>query len=83
MTACLRDFDVLLARARSEYLEMPGLAITLQQASRLWNTEPEITRELLTRLVTTRFLRERENGSFVRAGDGLPQSAMTAGAPTA
>lgn len=82
MTACLRDFDALLARARSEYLEMPGLAITVQQASRLWNTEPEIAQELLTRLVTTRFLRERENGSFVRTGDGLPQSEMI-GAPTA
>ena len=73
MTVCSTHFDLLLARVRSEYLEMPGLSITVQQASRLWNTQPEIARELLGRLVTTRFLRQRDNGSFVRTGAGLPQ----------
>jgi hypothetical protein len=47
----------------------------VQQASRLWNTEPEIASELLGHLVSARFLRRRANGSFVRAGDSLPRAA--------
>ena len=77
MTRHQTDLDLLLDRVRSEYLEMPGLSITVQQASRLWNTEPEITRELLGRLVGARFLRRRENGSFVRASDGLTASSQS------
>jgi hypothetical protein len=66
MTPGATDFDALLVRVQSEYLEMPGLSVNVQQASRLWNTEQEIAKELPGRLVLTQFLRRRENGSLVR-----------------
>ena len=32
--------DILHARIRAEYREMPGLSLTLSQAARLFNLEP-------------------------------------------
>jgi hypothetical protein len=66
----LRDFNALLARARSEYLEMPGLSMTLAQASRLWATTPEVADALLAALAGSRFLLRRQDGTFVRAWEG-------------
>ena len=43
--------DKLLARVYGEYLEMPGLQLTLAQASRLWNTKLTISADVLNRLV--------------------------------
>jgi len=37
-----------LARIRSEYIEMPGLVLTLPQAARLWGFGPRRAAELLT-----------------------------------
>jgi hypothetical protein len=51
-----RITDELLGRIRSEYLEMPGLCLTLQQAQRMWNLNEETCREAMHRLVATGFL---------------------------
>lgn len=48
-------------RIRDAYVEMPGLNLTLSQASRLWGVEPRLCREALDVLVAAGFL--------VRAGD--------------
>jgi hypothetical protein len=60
----------LLSRIRSEFLEMPGLHLTLPQARRLWHLDEHACRSALDELVRARFLVERSNGSFTRASDG-------------
>jgi len=56
----------LAARVREEYLEMPGLSLTVSQAGRLWGVDSEATRQLLTVLVAQKFLTETQHGTFVR-----------------
>lgn len=41
---------------RAEYLEMPGLNLTLPQASRLWGREPALCHDALEMLVAAGFL---------------------------
>jgi hypothetical protein len=45
-----------LARIRSEYIEMPGLVLTLPQAARLWGFGTRRAAELLTVLLEAGFL---------------------------
>ena len=45
-----------LARIRGEYVEMPGLVLTLSQAARLWGFSGRRAAELLTVLVDSGFL---------------------------
>lgn len=62
------DHD-LSRRVRGEYLEMPGLQLTLPQACRLWSVDPAAGRQLLDTLVAASFL--RLNGAhYVRADTG-------------
>ena len=65
-----RDIDTaLLARAYDEYVEMPGLRLTLAQASRLWNLKPATSALVLDRLVEASLLR-RSGDRYVRADSG-------------
>ena len=66
----LPDFTILLARAESDFLEMPGLSVTISQASRLWNAPAEVTAAVLSKLTEHHFLLQRVNGTFVRAWEG-------------
>ena len=59
----------LAERVRGEYREMPGLQLTLAQASRLWNTNITVSQEVLDALVETAFLR-RTGAHYVRADSG-------------
>lgn len=61
------DFADLLRRARAEFLEMPGLMLTYEQAVRLWACHPAVCRAVLETLVESRFLVLTRNSSFVRA----------------
>lgn len=54
----------LVNRARSEYLEMPGLRLTPAQAARLWGLEPDLARTLLKGLVEASFLVRTSNGAY-------------------
>ena len=56
-------------RVQGEYREMPGLQLTLAQASRLWNTNVTISQTVLDALVETAFLRRR-GAHYVRADSG-------------
>ena len=56
----------LAQRIRAEYLEMPGLRLSADQARRLWGTDEETCRTALTALVDTRFLQQLYDGTFVR-----------------
>ena len=51
-----RVMDQLLRRIRGEYLDMPGLCLTLKQAQRLWALDEETCGEAIQLLVDTRFL---------------------------
>lgn len=54
-------------RVRAEFVEMPGLRLTLPQASRLFNLEPTHCERVLSTLVDMRILSVRGH-TFVRAG---------------
>ncbi len=63
------DEHRLHTRIRAEFGEMPGLTLTLAQASRLFNVDPVRCELLLMRLVEGGAI--STNGStFVRAGTG-------------
>lgn len=57
----------LMERVQAEYVEMPGLSVTLPQAQRLWAIDPATCEEVFSRLIATRVLRRTSKGRFVRA----------------
>ncbi|HEY7447061.1 MAG TPA: hypothetical protein VH702_02875 [Vicinamibacterales bacterium] len=61
------SFDDVLHRARGEFLEMPGLRLTVTQARKLWNLDAPLCESLLSSLVEARFLVRLHDGAFVRA----------------
>ena len=54
-------------RIRGEFLEMPGLRLTPQQASRLWALDPATSEHVLERLTSTGFLSRTREGAYLRA----------------
>jgi hypothetical protein len=58
-----------LRRVRGEYLEMPGLRLTMAQAQRLWNLDHGTCELLLDNLVSQHFLSRTRDGSFVRRSE--------------
>lgn len=58
--------DYLLRRIRSEYFEMPGLKLTLAQASRLWGVDTAHANRLLCELERTGFLCRSGDGAYRR-----------------
>jgi len=60
----------VLIRIRAEYLEMPGLRLTLEQAQRLCGVERELCRIVLDALVAEQFLCVRADGTYARLADG-------------
>jgi len=61
----------LIDRARAEFVEMPGLELTLPQAARLWNLGVEDCREILDVLTSAGFLRWTAAQTVVRTGTDL------------
>jgi hypothetical protein len=59
--------EVLVHRVRAEFTEMPGLRLTLAQATRLWRLEPAVCQEIIDTLVDSRFLRWTASGMVMRA----------------
>jgi DNA-binding IclR family transcriptional regulator len=66
MVATDVDVSDWLQLIRAEYLEMPGLSLTRQQAQRLWGLDPETCDALLDTMVETRFLRRTSHDLYVR-----------------
>ena len=54
-------------RIRGEFMEMPGLQLTMQQAARLWGMEQQACRAVIDSLVEASFLRWTPTGTIVRA----------------
>jgi len=59
----------LLQRVHGEYMEMPGLRLTIAQACRLWNVDAATSLDVLSRLVDEQFLRI-SGPHYVRAAAG-------------
>jgi hypothetical protein len=49
--------DQVVRRIRNEYIEMPGLRLTVRQAQRLWGLDAETCSQAIELLVEARFLR--------------------------
>jgi hypothetical protein len=61
------DFVRLLEIVRGEYLEMPGLRLTKQQARRLWALDADTCDALLSTLEGSGFLRRTREGKYMLA----------------
>lgn len=61
------DPEHLLRRVRGEYLEMPGLNLTLEQAMRMWGVERQACLGLLESLIETGFLKHGPRSGYVLA----------------
>ena len=70
-----QDTRALIAeRVRGEFREMPGLALTVAQARRLWSLDAAMCTDVLTDLVSAGFLCQRADGTFCRASDLIGQA---------
>jgi hypothetical protein len=61
-----QSLDVL-RRVQGEYIEMPGLRLTIAQAQRLWGLDRAVCDALLGALVDAKFLLRTRDGAFVRS----------------
>jgi hypothetical protein len=59
----------VVGRIRAEFLEMPGLRLTLTQASRLWGLDEGACRYVIDVLVRASFLRWTPGGTLARVGE--------------
>lgn len=62
--------EPLLRRICSEYVEMPGLRLSRQQAQRLWGLDEEACGQILEFLVKTGFLRLAAPDTYGRLTEG-------------
>jgi len=60
------EFHRLVDRVRSEFIEMPGLQLTLPQAARLWGLDQNASRRVIDALVERSFLRWTPRGTVIR-----------------
>lgn len=60
-------FTRAVQRVRAEFLEMPGLTLTVAQASRLWSFEASFCMAVLGALEEARFLVRTRHSAFARA----------------
>jgi hypothetical protein len=71
--------EPILQRICGEYLEMPGLQLTLKQAQRLWGLDEETCARSLEFLVENGFLARIGRESYARRTEGtvaLPSVRM-------
>ena len=66
----MMPYDALLQHVRAEFLEMPGLRLTPEQAQRLCGVERALCQRVLDALVDMKFLCVRPNGAYARLTDG-------------
>jgi len=74
----------LLRRICGEFLEMPGLLLTLAQAQRLWALDASTCSHALNYLVEAGFLVRQRDGKYGRAADAVvppPVQMMKASLP--
>ena len=57
----------LINRVRSEFIEMPGLRLRLEQAQRLWNLDRASCEVLFASLVEAKFLYRGHDDAYGRS----------------
>jgi hypothetical protein len=67
-----RGIQEVVHRIRGEFLEMPGLRLTLEQARRLWRLDETACDAVLGALVDARFLARTRDGAFIRDDGNSP-----------
>jgi hypothetical protein len=65
MRWALDDAATILHRIRCEFREMPGLKVTIAQATRLWHLDPLTSEAFLNALVGDGLLRRNADGAYV------------------
>jgi hypothetical protein len=65
----------LVQRIQMEFVEMPGLKLTLSQAGRLWNLPVEHCAMIFSDLVAKGFLARTAHGEFLRRGSETVQAS--------
>ena len=71
----LRSTEDVLRRVQGEFLEMPGLRVTVAQARRLWGLDAAACDALLGALVDANFLFQTRDGAFMRVDSAQPVKA--------
>jgi hypothetical protein len=66
MIATSGVIEPVLDRARAEFLEMPGLCLTVAQAARLLGVNAEQSQRVLSALADAGLLRRNPQGAYVR-----------------
>ena len=61
------DVELVTKRVQAEFAEMPGMTLTMPQASRLFGIEREVCKTIVERLVTTSYLKWTHSGAVTRA----------------
>lgn len=59
--------EQVTVRIRAEFDEVPGLVLTLPQASKFFGLDHEMTQSVIDRLVDSSFLRKTRDGALVRS----------------
>ncbi|MGE0041167.1 MAG: hypothetical protein AB7H88_05175 [Vicinamibacterales bacterium] len=63
-------YRALVRRAQAEYLEMPGLCLTFDQACRLWALDGETCSRVLEHLIAEGLVVVSVRGTYVRRTGG-------------
>jgi hypothetical protein len=74
----VREIDDVIGRVQGEFLEMPGLRLTEQQARRLWGLDAAMCSALLGALVDAKFLFRTRDGAYMRVEHATPVQATLA-----
>lgn len=61
------NVDTVVERVRAEFDEMPGMTLTMLQASKLFGLNEELCRSVVEQLVSAEYLRKTESGAVTRA----------------
>ena len=61
------EFQRLVERVRGEFLEMPGLRLTIPQAARLWGLDRLSCEAVVDVLIRSEFLQRTASGPVARA----------------
>jgi hypothetical protein len=61
----MSHLHALTSRIRGEFIEMPGLKLTMAQACRLWHTDEDAVHAALEALIAEGFVTRTASGAFI------------------
>jgi hypothetical protein len=61
------EVRTVVDRVRAEFEEMPGMTLTVPQASRLFGLDEALCRDVVDQLVAVAYLKKTESGAVARA----------------